>query len=333
MLLPIQVGLHHDVDFIVSGPVPVKSAFPKSSDVCNMEAHVLLCVPCLLGRCAVKWWIVVWGFGRWQSPGDLSWLDQCCGLYSPNLNYLAGKLWCQKWKHLGSGSIICNPHEVLVHEDGVVVPCLMGGSSVADVRHWNVLCTGSGEPIKGARDGVWSMWVEGSFVFCHGAVDGDSAVDVTDVDHFVVPEVLAIALVGPAVHEFLPGDFIEELIRVVHNERDLDVLCDVATLLDLSASILENAGLGVDPQGMHKMCSVSFDVQVVFLPQLVQAWQLLDVNWFGELQGGLDGILDNSPWIAVEFRQIGTHPAEGTPWCIGVAAGTGISDHHAQILE
>ena len=143
---------------------------------------------------------------------------------------------------------------------------LMCWSSVADVRHRNVLCTGPGEPVKGARDGVGSVGVEGSFVFCHRAVNGDSPVDVADVDHFVVPEVLPIALVGPAVHEFLPGDFIKKLIRIVHNQGDLDVLCDVATLFDLGVAVLENSGLGVDPQGMHKMSCVSFEVQVMLLP-------------------------------------------------------------------
>ena len=98
MLLPIQVGFDQDVNLIVSCPVPVECAFPKGSDVGYMEAHVLLCVPCLLGWCAVKWWIVVWGFGRWQCPGNLSWLNQRCGLDAPNLHNLTGNLWCQKWE-------------------------------------------------------------------------------------------------------------------------------------------------------------------------------------------------------------------------------------------
>ena len=82
---------------------------------------------------------------------------------------------------------------------------------MADVCQGEVFGTGTREPVKGSGDRVRSVGVQGSFVFCDSALNGDRPVDVTDMDEFVVTEVLSIALIGPAVHEFLPGDFIQVL--------------------------------------------------------------------------------------------------------------------------
>ena len=173
----------------------------------------------------MKRWIVVWSLRRWQRPGYLPWCDQRRGLYAPDLNNLARYLRRQEGQHLGSGSIIGYPHEVFVDENGIVMSGLMGGSSMADVRQWDVLLAGSGETVQGAWDRVGAMWVQGPLVFGHCAFDGDSPVDVTvaDVDHLVISKVLATALVGPAIKQFLPCDLVEEFIRVVHHQGNLDV--------------------------------------------------------------------------------------------------------------
>ena len=142
------MGLDKDVDLVVSCPVPVKGTFAEGCDVSHMEAHVLLGVSCLLWRCAVERWFVVWSFRRRQCPGNLSGCDQCRCLYSPDLNNLASNLGRQKGQHLGCGSVVGNPHEVFVDQDGIVVTCLVGGSSMADVRHGDVLSTGPGKPVQ-----------------------------------------------------------------------------------------------------------------------------------------------------------------------------------------
>ena len=104
------------------------------------------------------------------------------------------------------------------------------------------------------------------------AIDRDRSIDVTHEDQFVVTEVLAQSLVGPAVEKLLPSDFIKEFIRVVHNERHLDMFCDVATFFDLRVSILHHSGLGLKPEGMNEICSIPFHVEVVLLPQNVESW-------------------------------------------------------------
>ena len=84
-------------------------------------------------------------------------------------------------------------------------------------------------------------------MFCDSALNSDRSVDVTDVDEFVVTEVLSIALVGPAVHEFLPGDFIQVLVRVVDNEGQLNVFLHIATFFDFRVSVLHDSRLRLDP--------------------------------------------------------------------------------------
>ena len=159
VLLSIEMCFNQDVDLVVSSPVPVQGAFAKSCDVCHMEAHVVLGVACLLGWRAVERWIVIRSLRRWQGSGYLPWCDQRRGLYAPDLYNLARYLRRQKGQHLGSGSIIGNPHEVFVDEDGIVMSGLMGGSSMADVRQRDVLLAGSGETVHGAWDGVRAMRV------------------------------------------------------------------------------------------------------------------------------------------------------------------------------
>ena len=114
---------------------------------------------------------------------------------------------------------------------------------MAYVCHGDVFRTGSGKPVQGSWDGVWSMWVEGSFVFGHCAFDGDCSVDVANVDQLIISEVLSIAVVGPAIHQLLPGDLAQEFIRVVNDEWDLDVLRDVPSFFDLGVAILQDSGL------------------------------------------------------------------------------------------
>ena len=75
-------------------------------------------------------------------------------------------------------TIISYPHQISVDQDGEVVAAIMSGSSVADVRNWNVLCTSPGESVQRARDGEGSVGVEGSFVFGQDSVVGDCSVDV-----------------------------------------------------------------------------------------------------------------------------------------------------------
>ena len=53
---------------------------------------------------------------------------------------------------------------------------------MANVRHGDVFSTGSGKTVQRSWDGVWPMWVEGSFVFGHRAFNGDCSVDVANVD-------------------------------------------------------------------------------------------------------------------------------------------------------
>ena len=46
-----------------------------------------------------------------------------------------------------------------MHQNGVVVPRVVGGPSVANVCHGQVFSTGTGEPVKGSGDRVWSVGI------------------------------------------------------------------------------------------------------------------------------------------------------------------------------
>ena len=103
-------------------------------------------------------------------------------------------------------------------------------------------------------------------MFCGRAFYGDCTVDVADQYQFVITKVLPKSLVGPAVHQLLPGDLIKKFIWVIDDEGQLDVFCDKAPLFDLRVPVLHHAGLGVNPQGVHKMCCITLHVEVVLLP-------------------------------------------------------------------
>ena len=95
------------------------------------------------------------------------------------------------------------------------------------------------------------MGIEGPpLVFCDGALYGDRSVDVADMDEFVIAEILPIALVCPAIHEFL----------LVHNEGQLDVFLHIATFLDLRVSVLHHSRLGMEPERVDKMRRISFNI-------------------------------------------------------------------------
>ena len=184
-----------------------------------MELHTVLCVSSLFRRCAVLWWIVVRCFRLRQCPLDLSRRDKSRGLDSPNLHDLTSKLGCQEREHCWVATVICNPHQVSVDQNGKVMPAIVGGSSVADVCNWHVLSTCPGETVQRARYSKGPVRVQGSFVLGQDPIVGDCSVDVCHQDGLVICQELAEALIGPVVHELLPSNLIEELIRVVHNER------------------------------------------------------------------------------------------------------------------
>ena len=77
----------------------------------------------------------------------------------------------------------------------------------------------------------------------HCTFNGDRSVDVANVNQLVISKVLSIAVVGPAIHQLLPGDLAQEFIRVVNDEWDLDVLRDVPSFFDLSVAVLQDSGL------------------------------------------------------------------------------------------
>ena len=75
------------------------------------------------------------------------------------------------------------------------------------------------KPVQRARYSKGPVRVQGSFVLGQDPIVGDCSVDVCHQDGLVICQELAEALIGPVVHELLPSNLIEELIRVVHNER------------------------------------------------------------------------------------------------------------------
>ena len=154
--------------------------------------------------------------------------------------YLAGNLGRQEGQNFGCGSIVCYPHQILVDQNGVVVPCFACGSSVADVCHGDVFGAGPQETVQGSWDRVWSMWIEGPFVFGNRAFDGDQF-------HLVITEILPQALISPAIQKLLPGNLIKEFVRVVHDERQLYMLSDIAPFFDLRVAVLHRSCLGVYP--------------------------------------------------------------------------------------
>ena len=143
VFLLVQVSLDQHVDLVVSGPVPVEGALAKRCDVGHIQPHRVLCVSCFFGWGAVEWWIVVRALGWWQGPGDLPRGGQGRGLDAPDLHNLACHLGRQEGQDFGWGAIVFQPHQVFVHQNGVVVARVVGGASVTNVCHWEVLGTGS----------------------------------------------------------------------------------------------------------------------------------------------------------------------------------------------
>ena len=47
------------------------------------------------------------------------------------------------------------------------------------------------------------------------------------------------------------------------------------------------------------MSSVSFCIEVVLEPEILEAGQGLDVDSLTHLQAGLDGVLDGAPWFVL----------------------------------
>lgn len=84
-------------------------------------------------------------------------------------------------------------------------------------------------------------------MFCGRAFYGDCTVDVADQYQFVITKVLPKSLVGPAVHQLLPGDLIKKLVRVVDNEGQLNVFLHIATFFDFRVSVLHDSRLRLDP--------------------------------------------------------------------------------------
>ena len=65
VFLLVQMGFNHDIDLIVSCPVPVQGALAECRDVRYIQSHAVLCMSGFFGRCAMEGWIVVWTL-RWR---------------------------------------------------------------------------------------------------------------------------------------------------------------------------------------------------------------------------------------------------------------------------
>ena len=65
VFLLVQMGFNHDIDLIVSCPVPVQGALAECRDVRYIQPHAVLCMSGFFGRCAMEGWIVVWTL-RWR---------------------------------------------------------------------------------------------------------------------------------------------------------------------------------------------------------------------------------------------------------------------------
>ena len=94
VLLLVQMGLDHHIDFVVSGPVPIQGSLAESCDVGHIQPHVVLGASRFLGRGVVERWIVIRALWGRQSPGYLPWGEQCGGLDAPDLYDLPSYLWC-----------------------------------------------------------------------------------------------------------------------------------------------------------------------------------------------------------------------------------------------
>lgn len=164
------------------------------------------------------------------------------------------------------------------------------------------------------------MGIQGSFAFGDDPFIVCRPIDMGHKHRFVISKKLTQALVGPVVHEFLPCDLVKELFRIVHNERQLHMVSEVAAVLDLRVSILHDPCLRSNPQRVDEMRCITFCVQVVVFPQILEAGQRFDVHRLTQFDGRLYSFLKCAPWLHVELGQVGTHPTEGSPGGVGIAS-------------
>ena len=144
VLLLVQVCFNHHINLVISCPVPIQCVLAESRDVGHIQPHLLLGESGLLGWCAMERWIAVRALRRWQRPCYLSRSHQCRSLDASDLpSYLR----CQKGQDLWCSSVIRYPHQVFVHQNGVVVPGFVSWASMANVCHGDVLSAGSGKTV------------------------------------------------------------------------------------------------------------------------------------------------------------------------------------------
>ena len=133
----------------------------------------------------------------------------------------------------------------------------------------NELCSSSGETIHGSWDGVGAVGIQDLFVFgCHSSEVGVPR-DVRDKDGFVVNEVSATAFISPAIQQALKCGVFRPCVWEVDQERLLHSVRQIASLLDLSESVVKGPALRVVPESVDEMVRIALDIEIVFLPESV----------------------------------------------------------------
>ena len=103
-------------------------------------------------------------------------------------------------------------------------------------------------------------------MFGHHPVNASVAGHVADQDLFVLHQVLAHALVCPVVDELLKGHIIWPFIRVGHQDGLLDMIREVASLLDFSKAVVKGSAFLQKPQGVDKVAGISLNIEIMLLP-------------------------------------------------------------------
>ena len=137
---------------------------------------------------------------------------------------------------------------------------------MTDQHRWDEFRGSSGEAIHGSRDREGAIGIQDLFVLGCNPIQLCVPCDVHDKNGFVIDEVAATAFIGPTIQQALKCGVFRPGVWEVDQERLLHRVRQIASLLDLSESVVKGSALRVVPEGVDEMVRIALDIEVVFLP-------------------------------------------------------------------
>ena len=127
----------------------------------------------------------------------------------------------------------------------------------------------SGEAVHGSGDREGAIGIQDLFVLGCNPIQVCIPRNVHDKDGFVVNEVSATAFISPAIQQALKCGVFRPCVWEVDQERLLHSVRQIASLLDLSESVVKGPAQRVGPESVAKMVRIALDMAIVLLPESV----------------------------------------------------------------